>query len=252
MRLVALFGFGVCVSACGSVKANVDAGTDGPACGGTVDTSGNCICPARHTPPECTACAPGWSGADCSTFSDNFNRSAGALGSNYADLTVALAEDALIVNNRACGDVQALGILDQLIDSPQISAQLSFDPGSTTGQEFNFLLSSDAALASLGDVFLAGCDGGGGTCTLKIGSASGAALAQRQLTEIIPAGSLSQATLTVDGSNNINISLVINGSIEQLAEKLPAGFTIQRLGFIVGRDADGSLSCIDDLSVQVN
>jgi hypothetical protein len=253
MKFVELIGIALLVPACGTVHADLpDAGTDAPTCGGTLDNNGECVCPARFVAPECTACEPGWSGNDCSTFNDNFNRTSGALGPEYANLTVALAEDALIVNNRACGDIQAIGLLDQLIDSTSVTAQLNFDPGGAEGQEFSFIMSSDADLSSLGNVFLAGCDGGGGTCTLRIGSASSNPLVEKTLAAAIPAGMFSQANLSVDASNQITLSLTVAGTAEQVNAQLPAGFTIQRLGFIVGRQSDNVLSCIDDLSVHVN
>jgi hypothetical protein len=246
----AWLGFLLFVSACGSVKA--DAGNDAPTCGGTIDANGDCVCPPRFVSPECTACAPGWSGTDCATFSDNFNRNAGALGANYADIAVPLADDALIVNNRACGDVQAVGILSELINSPRLSAQVSFDPGNVDGQEVTFLLSSDPDLATLGNLFLVGCEGGGGTCNLKIGSANGIPLVERQLTEIIPAGVTTRMTLAIDDGGTLTVALPVSGMIEQVSAALPDGFTIQRFGFVVGREPDGTLSCIDDLSVEVN
>jgi hypothetical protein len=253
MRLVHVIVIVVLGSACGSVKANnADAGVDGVTCGGTVDGNGNCVCPARFVAPDCATCAPGWSGDSCSEFSDTFNRGAGALGSDYADLVIPLAEDALIVNNRACGDVQSVGILAEVIDSPQLSAQLSFDPGNVDGQELSFLLASDADLTTLGEIFLAGCEGGGGTCNLRISPASGAPLAERQLVDVVPSGALTQVTLEVDAARNVTVGLTINGASEQITAVLPVGFTIQRFGFVVGREPDGTLSCVDDLLVQVN
>lgn len=252
MRFVLLVAC-VLVSACGSVKSNntPDGAPDDDAatCGGTV-MNGECVCPARFVAPACTECAPGWSGPSCANFTDNFNRAAGALGPQYADIQVGLAEDALIVNSRACGDVQAIGILEELIDSTSVSATLIFDPGNIDGQEFSFLLSSDPTLGSAGALFVAGCDGGGAECTLRISPGNGAPLAERTLNGPVPAGS--RASLITDGSGNIRVEILVNGITEQVSAQLPVGYVVQRLGFIAGREPDGTLSCIDDLAVQVN
>lgn len=241
----------VAVAACGSVKDVVDAppAVDTITCGGTM-MNGECVCPPRHVAPECTTCAPGWGGADCSMFTDNFNRAAGALGTGYADLVVPLADDALVVNNRACGDVQSVAILDELVDAPGLSARFTIDTGNNNGQEFSFLITSDPDLASLGGIFLAGCDGGGGTCRLRIAPANGNALAARQLTQAIPAGS--QVAFSVDGSQNIQVEITINGTPERVTAQLPVGYRVQRLGFIVGREQDGTLTCLDDFAVTIN
>lgn len=238
--------------ACGNVTENGDGDGDaGQDCAGTVDNDGNCICPPRQVAPEC-ACAAGWGGDDCEFFTDDFNRAAGALGPIYDDITLLPGvQDALVINNRACGDVQSVGLLTEVLDSPRISAQVSFDPGSLEGQELNLIMSDDDDLQSF---FLAGCDGGGGNCTLRIGELNQLPLAEEGAVNPMPAGMLHRFELNVDGANNISLRLTIagGGGNAEINTSLPAGYNIRRFGFVVGREPDSINSCIDDLAVQVN
>jgi hypothetical protein len=252
MKLVALLACVVIGSACGGVnEADGDGDGDGDTCNGTEDGDGNCICDPRFTaPPACESCALGWSGAACSTFGDDFGRAAGDLGAAYMTPNLGVAEAAVIVNSRACGDVQSIAALTERIGSRNISASLTFDPGGIDGQEMSFIVSDDLELAGANGLFIAGCDGGGGECILRIGEVNQQPLAESDTPITLQAGMMHTVDFFVDGSENIDI--MINGdAATRLNAKLPAGFTVERFGFIVGREPDGALSCVDDLSVVV-
>lgn len=244
--------------ACGGVSATGDGDGDGDGdaggdCGGTVDMDGNCVCEPRLVPPACDTCAEGWDGASCGSFTDNFDRAAGALGPEYEpNAGQGLADDVVIVNNRGCGDNQSLGLLTQIIDSPDVSAELDFDPGNVEGQEVSFLITDNPVLG-IGGVFIAGCDGGGGVCNLRITEIDQQPLVEMPLPDALPAGVLHHLSVSTDGSQNIQLSLTPAGGAAPttISAKLPPGFATARLGFIVGRQADGNLSCVDNFSVQI-
>jgi hypothetical protein len=258
MRLLALAISLVIGTACGGVNEAGDGDGDGDGdagetCGGTVDTDGNCICEPRFAPPACDTCAEGWTGASCESFADDFGRGAGPLGPTYLEVSTGLAEAAVIVNGRACGDVQSVGVLAEPMRSRNFAAQVTFDPGSLAGQEVSFLFSRNPDLESPNGLFFAGCDGGGDACTLRIGEVNQVPLAESATPiDLTAGGSDALIELSIDGSGNIFLTLTQLGMPEtNLTAQLATPFDVERFGFIVGREPDGSLSCIDDLQVTV-
>jgi hypothetical protein len=229
----------------GNGNGQIDAGAE---CPGDVDADGACLCGPREAGELCEDCAEGWSGpeAGCAEFFDNFNRSAGALGGGWEPVTLPGAEDALIVNNRACGDVQSVGFLAEPIGSAALTASFEFEAANQAGLEVAFLFSPDDDLST---VYIVGCEGGNDECTLKIGR-----LTETYEEVAVPELAPSQRyrfELSIS-PGNANIHIWENGSpVADLEANLPVFDEVRRLGFIVGRQNDNALSCIDDFSVTI-
>ena len=216
---------------------------------------GDCVCPPRQVAPSCETCTAGWSGAACAQFGDDFERADGPLGAAYqAGATNGLIDDALIAGGRACGDNQAIGLVAEVIDSANVMARMVFDPGATEGQEVSFILTESPDLTTFEGVFIAGCDGGGGMCTLRIAELNQAPLAEMVVAAPLTPGAGHVLELGVDGSNNISLRLSPGDGnpMVSLDAELPLGYRVGRIGFIVGREIDGAASCVDDFTVSVN
>jgi hypothetical protein len=216
----------------------------GGVCLGEVDQAGACVCGPRATGELCDECLPGWSdpARACPQFADDFQRDDGALGPAWEvpNLGVPGAE---IVDGRACGTTQSVGLLVAPIESRDFTVRFTFHAESQEGLEAAFAFAQNENLLP---AFVAGCDGGFDGCLLQISEFGAEPLADRD--SQLVAGVDATFELTVDG-DQVSLRLTQTGlTPEVIAATLPAGFETLRLGFIVGREL---LSCVDDFSLTI-
>jgi hypothetical protein len=220
----------------------------GPECPGDVDDDGACVCAPREAGVICDECAPRWTAPEtgCTEFFDDFNRSSGPLGEGWGGISLPIAEEALIVNGRACGDVQSVAFLAETIEATSLTASFSFESANEFGLEVAFLFSPDDDLST---VYIAGCDGGGEVCTLKIGR-----LTQTFAETEVPAfGAGTRYDFELDLDDGEVQIRIFDGPTEiaSVDASIGGGLEIRRFGFITGRESDGALSCIDDFTLTV-
>lgn len=194
------------------------------------------------------SCPPGWSGDACSVFFDDFDRPTGMIGPSWDPLSGAGTERLGIISNRACSDIQAPAFLQERVESSAFSASMKFEGLSSEGLEVSFIFSREDTADN--ELFLAGCDGGGGECKLKIGKVGSVAIAELDVPAIV---AQTVYTLSMEIENDV-LTLTVNEGVTELgtvSAPLPSGFVIQRFGVITGRQPDSQITCIDDFSLDL-
>ena len=84
---------------------------------------------------------------------------------------------------------------------------------------------------------------------MRIGQPNQPPLAERPMNDPFNISALTMFDLTI-ASGRVTLQITNDTNVDELQADLPAGFVVERVGFIVGREPDGQLSCVDDLTAQ--
>ncbi|MFO0606915.1 MAG: hypothetical protein U0324_27330 [Polyangiales bacterium] len=186
---------------------------------------------------------------DVTSFSDDFNRADGALtGSCYATYPSFIGVPVLS-GGAACGDTQS-GAL-QRVNGGASNTLVGFDwtAASNAGFEASALVVQDNA-GSVAGGYTAGVDGGSVPPRLRIGSLTGGTVAT-SATFSLAANTRYHVDASFSASGTITVTLRVAGgaTVARLSAQTGVSFTYNRAGFVVGRGADGALTCADDLTL---
>ena len=184
-----------------------------------------------------------------SNFTDNFTRAdAPNLGNCWVGYS-ALVPDAVIRSGSACGDVQSLGVMR--VNMAPTTIQYDWVASSSTGLETNAIIALESA-GTPGGLFIAGIDGGHTPPRLSIRAVGGAMVAGPMDVAVTP-GTTYRLTATFNPSGAITVTLATASTmmtLGTLSGAVAAGLNFNRAGFIVGRNADAMLTCVDNFSIM--
>ena len=181
-------------------------------------------------------------------FSDDFERAdADDLGGCWIAYP-ALVAAASIDGGAACGDEQSLGVMSVA----EATTTVSYDwvAAAESGLETHAIAAVDPG-DGVNSAIIAGIDGGSTPPELKIKTFGGTVLAGPSGLGIT-AGTTYRLTATFDPSGSVSVSVTSGGvdvSGSPLSATVSGGFSMNLAGFIVGRDDDGDLTCVDDVSI---
>lgn len=149
---------------------------------------------------------------------------------------------------RACADVQAAGIFAGKVAGKHVRISYSFIAADTEGLEAYVVLTA-------GDrVYIVGCDGGGGACTPTIrspldGGGDDGGPQSRGSKMSLSANTTYRLSVELDdGLITLNISDASGNAVANLALSVTESF--DTCGLVVGRTADGHLTCADDFRIE--
>ena len=186
--------------------------------------------------------------AASSVFFDDFDRADQPLTSGDWSSPGGIAATPSLNDGRACGDVQAASFYAHKLHSQHVRVSYSFNAADAEGLE------AYIALPTRHRFYIVGCDGGGAVCTPTIrstgpdGSDDGDAATRGPSLSLSANTSYRLAAELDDGLILLRISDA-NGTV--LAELgLSANETFDRYGLVVGREADGQLTCADDFRIE--
>ena len=177
-------------------------------------------------------------------FFDTFNEPDGPLGPPNWQVGLAGTAPPLVVNHAACGDEQSVAVYASTVSTTIAEVSFRFQAAADTGLE-----AYAVALAASGAIYIAGCDGGGsgGTCTPTIAAVGGAGVKGSPIPLAVDTPYVVRARFE-PGSIDLTIADAAGSVLAQLS--LSTAETFGRFGFVVGRDADDQLTCLDDFVIE--
>jgi hypothetical protein len=234
-------GYGDCDGAAGNgcEAALATSATNCGACGIVCASGQGCVNGA------CVAAC-----GDVASFSDDFNRADGALGGACYVTYPALVGEPVISNGAACGDSQSAAL--QRVNGGASNTVVSFDwtASNSTGFEAIALVVQDGG-GGPASGYTAGVDGGSVPPRLRIGSLTGSNVGTSSSFSLA-ANTRYHLDTSFSASGTITVTLRVAGgaTLASLSAQTGVSFLYNRAGFVVGRNADGALTCIDDLSIS--
>jgi hypothetical protein len=181
-------------------------------------------------------------GAAQTIFFDDFNRPDGGLDVlNWSDSSAA------IVGERMCGDVQSFGLYAHPITGKHVRVSYEFSASDPSGFETYVVAQAGS------QTFITGCDGGfGAACTPKIARdminlVTGTAIPMETGKLYRIEGEIEEGVLTLKISDP-SIPDACSAVLATLGMDTDTRFT--EIGLVVGRKADGMLTCADDFRVE--
>lgn len=182
------------------------------------------------------------------TFSDTFTRpDSASLGGCWITYPAQIGAPSLS-GNAACGDDQSVALMR--VSQANTTVEYDWVATNATGLETNTMVGLDTA-GTLTSGFFAGVDGGSTPPRMYIKSLGGTTLAGPSDVSLT-AGTTYHLRASFTPGGDISVALTAGGTPVaggMLTTNVAGGITFNRAGFVVGRNADGALTCVDAFSI---
>ncbi len=162
-------------------------------------------------------------------------------------------------NGQMCADEQAVLLRSCINSAPTWTVSFDFVASDASGREAYALFTTGGDLFSGGETYLLGCNGGANdpttgqsTCFLGIGSLQNGPLATAVFANLA-VGVTYHMVATADATGALVVEIYQgNTLLVGLSADKGSPIAVAAAGFLVGRNADGKLTCADNVTISAN